>query len=58
MVQTRSNRTKKQRYYGQLKTSKCRKLSKTACSKRKSCKNTKSGRRPSYCRRTKNARYN
>ena len=60
MVETRSQkaakRTRRQIYRSRVKQSQCRGKVKTACRKKNGCKNTKAGKRRSYCRKTKNRR--
>lgn len=57
MAQTRSmTRSKKQMYRSRVKSSQCRKKSFTKCRRRNGCRVTMSGKRKSYCRKTKNHR--
>ena len=54
-VKTRSmRRTRKQIYRSRVKTSLCRGKSFTKCRLRNGCKRTKTGKRKSYCRQSKN----
>jgi hypothetical protein len=58
MVHTRSQtakrRTKKQIYRARVKHSRCRGQLRSACLEKYGCKNTKAGRRRSYCRKKVN----
>ena len=47
-------RTRKQIYRARVKTSPCRSQRKSACLEKYGCKNTRSGRRRSYCRKLVN----
>lgn len=51
---TRRNRTKRQIYRSRTKASPCRGKISSECLDKNGCKNTKSGRRKSYCRRKMN----
>ncbi len=58
MVMTRSKtrimRSRKQIYRQRVKTSPCRGKIRTNCLKKYGCKNTRAGRRRSYCRKKMN----
>lgn len=58
MAQTRSKtanmRTRKQIYRSRVKTSHCRGKVSGKCLRARGCKNTKAGRRRSYCRKGSN----
>lgn len=51
---TRRARTKRQIYRSRVKASPCRGKISSECLDKNGCKNTKSGRRKSYCRRKMN----
>ena len=51
---TRRARTKKAIYRSRVKSSPCRGKLRSACLKKYGCKNTKAGRRKSYCRKKMN----
>lgn len=51
---TRKMRTKKQVYRSRVKRSPCRGKTADGCRKKYGCKQTKSGKRKSYCRKRSN----
>jgi hypothetical protein len=53
---TRQRRTKRHIYRSRVKTSPCRGQIRSACLEKYGCKNTKAGRRRSYCRKKMNRR--
>lgn len=52
--QTRHRRTKRRIYRSRVKKSPCRGHTQSNCLKKYGCKNTKAGKRKSYCRKKMN----